>query len=630
MGIIINGQNDTIGPVDNTMSLLGTVSIGGTMTIEDFTNIDSVGLGTFRNGLHVTGGNVGINETSPDSKFHVNSGAETVPARFESTGAQSRIGFKASGTPSSYHVSCGAEANDFIVYTNNTEKLRITSAGNVGINDTNPTAKLSVIGNLYVSADSFTGENAGIFFSGWNDYGAGVYGRNSGNDLVMNAGSSEKVRIASNGNTGIGTNNPAAPLHVLSSSYPTATIQRNHAVNYPRLRLINTSNHGADLDGIGDGSPAGGFRISTITGGTSTERLRITSDGKVGVGVAAPVQMMEIVNTSGTGSQIQLRDTSTAQGNSNGVRFGYNGSGAQIWNFESTYTRFATSNAERLRITAVGNVLVGRTTSLNDNIAGTGYANKVQIEGSATGSGVVVANTADAARIVLFRKYTPSDGDSLGHISFSSEPTTSVERARIECKADFTNANARGGELVFYTCANGGYIPTERLRINRNGTVLISQTNDDDKTSKLYVNGVTESGNVYIGKVHDSTNSNNRTVLLQRMVSGQGFQFSGKFMVNSYTGNAMVDCHITVQYQNQNVEVDVVNATHSSQISKSSLRVVTAVYGSNTYLGIQKNGGGTGVSYINALISGNISGNGGIREVNNSSLGSVTNHGNLN
>ena len=52
------------------------------------------------------------------------------------------------------------------------------------------------------------------------------------------------------------------------------------------------------------------------------------------------------------------------------------------------------------------------------------------------------------------------------------------------------------------------------------------------------------------------------------MVSGQGFQFSGKFMVNSYTGNAMVDCHITVHYQSQNVEIDVVNATRSSQISK--------------------------------------------------------------
>ena len=42
------------------MSLLGTVSIGGTMTIEDFTNVDSVGLITARNGLHVTGGNVDI------------------------------------------------------------------------------------------------------------------------------------------------------------------------------------------------------------------------------------------------------------------------------------------------------------------------------------------------------------------------------------------------------------------------------------------------------------------------------------------------------------------------------------------------------------------------------------------
>ena len=80
-------------------------------------------------------------------------------------------------------------------------------------------------------------------------------------------------------------------------------------------------------------------------------------------------------------------------------------------------------------------VLIGRTSgSGNDNIAGTGYANLVQIEGDGTGSGLVVANTADTARINIYRKYTPSDGDSLGHISFGSEPNTSVERARIECK----------------------------------------------------------------------------------------------------------------------------------------------------------------------------------------------------
>ena len=78
MGIIINGQNDTIGPVDNSMSLLGTVSIGGTMTIEDFTNIDSVGLGTFRNGLHVTDGNVAIGHNNPASNLHIKTTSSAV------------------------------------------------------------------------------------------------------------------------------------------------------------------------------------------------------------------------------------------------------------------------------------------------------------------------------------------------------------------------------------------------------------------------------------------------------------------------------------------------------------------------------------------------------------------------
>ena len=92
----------------------------------------------------------------------------------------------------------------------------------------------------------------------------------------------EAMRIVSTGNVGIGTDNPTAALHVLSTAYPTATITRNHAVNYPRLRLVNAANDGADLDGIGDGT--GGFRISCVAAGVSTERLRITSSGQVSIG----------------------------------------------------------------------------------------------------------------------------------------------------------------------------------------------------------------------------------------------------------------------------------------------------------------------------------------------------------
>ena len=136
-----------------------------------------------------------------------------------------------------------------------------------------------------------------------------------------------------------------------------------------------------------------------------------------------------------------------------------------------------TASTERLRIDSAGRVLIGRTTSLNDNISGTGYANKVQIEGNGTGQGLVVSNTGGIARINIIRKYTASNGDDLAYISLGADPNTSIERARIACQAEFTNANTRGGNLKFYTCGDGAYIPTERFRITSNGDIGIGNVN---------------------------------------------------------------------------------------------------------------------------------------------------------
>ena len=48
-------NNSIVGVVDITAS--GNVSIGGTLTYEDVTNVDSIGIITARNGIDVTGGN---------------------------------------------------------------------------------------------------------------------------------------------------------------------------------------------------------------------------------------------------------------------------------------------------------------------------------------------------------------------------------------------------------------------------------------------------------------------------------------------------------------------------------------------------------------------------------------------
>ena len=87
------------------------------------------------------------------------------------------------------------------------ERLRVNSAGNVGINTTAPGARLEVNGTALFGSDMFTYQNGGIFFSGNGLYGSGIYGRNSGNDLVFNSGGAEKMRILTGGNVGCAKSN---------------------------------------------------------------------------------------------------------------------------------------------------------------------------------------------------------------------------------------------------------------------------------------------------------------------------------------------------------------------------------------------------------------------------------------
>ena len=91
-----------------TASFSGNVSIGGTLTYEDVTNIDAVGLITARKGIKVD-----------DLGVQVGTGANTVDS---------------------------AAANTLTFLTNGSERVRITSAGNVGINTDNLGAPLVVRG----------------------------------------------------------------------------------------------------------------------------------------------------------------------------------------------------------------------------------------------------------------------------------------------------------------------------------------------------------------------------------------------------------------------------------------------------------------------------------------------------
>jgi len=154
-----------------------------------------------------------------------------------------------------------------------------------------------------------------------------------------------------------------------------------------------------------------------------------------------------------------------------------------------------------------------------------------------------------------------------------------------------------------------------RLTVTGSGQVLINTTDPQDDPSMLRVlNSMSNLGGICLGKVHNSTNNNNAAVLLHKMGQGQGFQFSGKFIVNSWTGNRHIDCHITSYYTNDSVTVNT-NSVNSGGVAATTVRLCTVNIGGVLYLAFVKNGGGSGVSYLNAFIEGNIHFSGGIQEV---------------
>ena len=153
-----------------------------------------------------TSGNVGIGTSSPTNLLHVNSSI---------AGATIHVTNSTSGSSSSDGLIINQDGNDTYIWnkensimslgTNNTERMRIDSSGNVGIGTSSPSKRLHTVGGD-VRFDGAGGANTGILQiepgSSPSDgatltatyTGSGSYG-----PLKIITGASERMRIASNG-----------------------------------------------------------------------------------------------------------------------------------------------------------------------------------------------------------------------------------------------------------------------------------------------------------------------------------------------------------------------------------------------------------------------------------------------
>ena len=478
MGIQINGQTDRISAVDGSFGIqdlaelnisgivtaasanfTGNVSIGGTLTYQDVTNIDSVGVITARAGVHVTGGNVGINETNPSGKLEVkavgatavfNSGAAN-DGRLEFEYNSSRVGLLA------YHSDRleiqTDSGKDFTIRTNGAnERLRIDSSGNLTAVNTSSGGATT----LKVGANATSGVNNGTIIINNGGTGDGalqfdyensaarakIYVYRSNQELRFDTAGSERLRINSAGEVYIGstTANGQGKLFVNDSSGTTTT--RVHIRN-----AVSTGNAETyyNLDGTkfaSVGLENGSLVFRNGTSSTPTERLRVKSDGKVGIGTDNVDYKLEVFGAPGADGDFSIKSAASAAGGTahSKLRFrvrnpsnqestkasihvesAANWGGNLIFGTKTSSGGLSESTVERLRITSNGNIGIG-TDDPDHNL---------HVNRSGGDSVITIESTGNGNDSALEFKRTSSSGDSKGAGSIYVTGDTSASEARM-------------------------------------------------------------------------------------------------------------------------------------------------------------------------------------------------------
>ena len=407
MAVQISGNDITV-PRDG--SFTRNVTIGGTLTYEDVTNIDSVGLVTARTGIEI-GARPGVAASISIDGNMIVSGISTFGG--------------------------DVQVPDKIIHSG----------------DTNTAIR-------FPSADTITFETAG----------------------------SERLRISSNGNLGIG----AAPtagfkLSITDAGNPTVRIEDTDASN--SIFDLGQNNGEAQLIARGPSSANGTFVFYQHDGSTLSIAAKIDTAGRLMLGTTTEGYSSAddlTVSTSGaTGITIRSGTSNTGT-----LAFSDGTSGADEYRGYAQYQHqnnalaFGVNASEALRIESNTRVLVGHT----DNIIVGGHLARLQISGTdynqSTVSIMANSNDANGAYLMLGHQRSGSAGgttilnnnDEVGVIRFAACDGSDLAHPTAEIKSHVDGtpgANDMPGRLAFFTTADGGTSKLERMRINANGLVSL-------------------------------------------------------------------------------------------------------------------------------------------------------------
>ena len=283
----------------------GNVSVGGVLTYEDVTNVDSVGLITARKGISVLGAGV----TIAGGGLNVNAGVSTF-------GGNVKVGSGITLSPDGDVYVTGVSTFSAVSGTTGTFSGNITANGNIvgdnstdisGINDVT-VSMLSISDTIthtgdtntkirFPAADTFAVETAGSESLRVDSSQRLLVGTTSSRSA---AAGEHRIQIESNGTNGLSLTRATADAGAINISFIKtrngAIVQSGDdcgAINWFGDDGTDTNSYIARIQGMSDGTPGsndmpGRLVFSTTSDGdhTTDERMRISANGRVSIGNA--------------------------------------------------------------------------------------------------------------------------------------------------------------------------------------------------------------------------------------------------------------------------------------------------------------------------------------------------------
>jgi len=462
-----------------------------------------------------------------------------------SSGGYADLSFDAMGTAAKTGLPSAAGLAGNIMYLD-------ASSQRVGIGTTSPGDTLDVAGNAVFgtagqanrisfkrSTDGASAGYVGYLSTNIDDFGIKngsgngdvVLEGNSGNIRFKTGANTESARIDNSGRLLVGTSSSFdtnSVFEAVSTSNVIGQFCRTNGVeaavtiqSTPGTLASPTPNNanasigalyfrgydstswrlGAKISAEADGQTwaagdcPGRLVFSTTADGASspTARMTIKNNGNVGIGTESPSNILVI---AGQGDTVQIIDarTNAANGSIAGIQL-WSKSAAGVNNYGfisydgddkmqigtagmgdgSIDIAFAGANGEAMRIDSSGRLLVGTSS--------TSEAARAIIQGnsfSSSGGSILKLSRGNA---------TPNDGGDLGNLHFTdSNHGFAANISALRDGGTWTSGSSQPTRLVFSTTADGSSTPTERMKINSNGHVVIQEN------KALYVSSQTTGG----------------------------------------------------------------------------------------------------------------------------------------